>query len=264
MLKSTSDRKTKFTKTQRNTFGLQPGPAGTCPGCTEEEGGCWYIAPGRVIATCYVDKLLRAYSGVRGVLEHNTDLLRNASYDEMCSLLAEEFARFERTSKPEHRHYRLHWSGDVFSETYAHALADTMRRFPSISFWGYTRSAFAIPILLPVKNLVLYLSADPQNVLPMISSFAACGGGDNDRLRIAYMSKTDDFEAEVRPWAIRLLDIRARIYRLYGEAPESSDWLSTFRLVPCPVDRGKMELEFGCSTCRLCLGARPANIWFES
>ena len=195
-LKPTSDRKTRFWTNQYNTFGLLPGPVkagGTCPGCTTGEGGCWHLAKGRKTHTCYVDGLMGCYKGVKAILQHNTDLLKSSTREEMEDILSDEFNRFRRvelmharkSSTAANLHYRLHWSGDVFSTVYAEALKAAMEASPDIQFWTYTRSWDIVPILCTVPNLKLYLSLDAQNILSGLVCYDECDGPQNPKLSLA-------------------------------------------------------------------------------
>jgi hypothetical protein len=59
--------------------------------------------------------------------------------------------------------FRIHWDGDFFSEEYARAWNFVIRMNPDVQFWAYTRSDFAVPILIGIDNLSLYFSADEAN-----------------------------------------------------------------------------------------------------
>lgn len=273
-IRPTSDRKTRFYKNQMNTFGLMPGdPAegGTCPGCTKGPGGCWYLAPGRMTHECYVDGLMRCYSGIKAVLQHNTDLLRNAgSVAAMADILDAEFKRFEdaefkratKTGQPLNNLYRLHWSGDVFSLDYAEALKRAMLRHPDIRFWAYTRTFEAVPILHQVPNLILYLSLDPCNIADGLIHYDD-NGQESERLQVCYMAGTNDF-GDMKAGAVRLLNARNAVRGMLNLKVKSRQWLEDLTLTPCPVDSKKIPMEEGCSKCKRCYtpGQNPA--WFET
>lgn len=231
-LKPSADQKTQAYRGQKNTFGLMPGlpeDGGTCPGATGSCGGCQHVPEGRVTPICYVEKLLRIRKNVRKTLEYNTELFRESTYTEKVVLLLREFLRFYKQEKKKNKAdeywYRIHWSGDIPDEEYAHALREAIEHVPFINFWGYTRSFFSVPILAGLKNLRWYLSLDAVNKvegLEVYNKFSHYGN-----LQISWM----------------------------GETPLDG-------LIPCPVDIGKMELENACQKCKLCLNGKP--IWFNT
>lgn len=147
-----------------NSFGLPSGKSFSCPGQTNF---CERI--------CYAGKLEKIYSGVRGILMHNWDLLSGASQDEMETLIFRMIWDFEnetalarKRGKPATMDFRIHWDGDFFSRDYAQAWANVIRAFPDIHFWVYTRSFYApvnvIDIIAGIDNLTVYLSADKDNI----------------------------------------------------------------------------------------------------
>jgi len=261
-LKATSDRKVRFHKSQANSFGLMPGRNGTCPCATTEPGGCSFLKPGRKTTTCYVDGLLHVYKGVRGVLEHNTNLLQaqNGNIKAMTQILDNEFKAFKakeikhaaRNSTQPQLFYRLHWSGDVFSREYAQAIHDAVQQNSDINFWCYTRSFFAVPYLINLPNLILFLSLDPVNVVPGLVVYEEYGGPQNSNLRICYMNDVNDFN-ERKYKAMELLDGRNEIRKMLNTSVPSTNWLKDMELRVCPVDAGQMALEKGCPDCTRCL-----------
>jgi hypothetical protein len=236
MLKASSDRKTQAYPTQRNTFGTLPGRAevgGTCPHATLGEGGCRHVKKGRKTATCYVDNLVRAYPGVKGVLQHNTDELLTASHERRVELFITEFERFYsdeiRRDKCKEFWYRVHWSGDVPDEGYAWALREAIEASPFLRFWGYTRSLFSVPILAGTPRLRWYISADDVNfdeAWAVYQKYLVDKHVNN--IHFCYMGK------EKKPG--------------YEKA-----------LIGCPVDDGRLELQGGCHKCKLCLKGVPIH-----
>ena len=295
----TSDRKVKFRATQRNTFGLlhAKGKLGTCPGCTTGEGGCAQKSKSGKTLTCYVDGLVKCYKGIKGVLVHNSTLLKFADEDTQTALLNAEFTRFEEEErKYAKKHnvpvgpllrYRLHWSGDVFSLQYARALTRAMVMHPEVQFWGYTRSFVSKSIgaaygnvgvdtvleLLEAPNMVLHLSLDKVNVLQgiLVAAKLVLRNPTSDavrRLKLCYMSETDDFKSMCE-LAIREVKALAKFRPLGPSLTMDPDgaikFINSLRVTPCPVDIGVLPLELGCSKCMKCLkpGISPV-IWFKS
>lgn len=157
-----------------NAFGLPSGRAFTCPGATAT---CEKV--------CYAGKLEKIYSGVRNVITGNLDALQAAgTVDGMAELLSTMVAEFvadcEKAEKAAAkkgaplavpRDFRIHWDGDFYSLAYAEAWAATMRAYPGVRFWVYTRSFHTdgggvdvLPALSGIPNLSLYLSVDPDNI----------------------------------------------------------------------------------------------------
>lgn len=137
-----------------NTFGLPAGRAFSCPGATSV---CESV--------CYAGKLEKVYKGVREVLIHNWNLLKDADEDRAYALLSDMLGDFvgdcERRGAP--MLFRIHWDGDFFSEPYTRAWARVIRDFPAVSFWVYTRTAWAARMLKGIANLSLYFSTDSEN-----------------------------------------------------------------------------------------------------
>lgn len=267
-IKPTGDRKTRFYASQKNTFGLLPGIEGSCPCATTADGGCWSIPAGRKTPNCYVAGTMAAYPGVKGILQHNTSVLMAAGEIDKTCILTEEFSRFsahelKRKAKglPYSLNYRLHWSGDIFNEEYAWALRSSMASYPEITFWCYTRSFFAVPILCNVENLILYLSLDPVNVQAGLSAFNENKTLTN-KLQICYMSKINDFASHL-PRTKQILDEENKLRKLMHE-PIRYNWAEKASLRACPVDAGTMALEGGCAKCGGCICAKPRAVWFET
>jgi ferredoxin len=141
-----------------NSFGL---PAGiSCPGATD------------FCVSCYGVNAERG-SGVLELLQHNLELLKEArTAQAMAKLLVEMVASYkneaDRIALPlEQRIFRIHWDGDFYSADYATAWSMTVRLFPEIRFFAYTRSfrppVNVVPILAGIPNLALYLSVDEEN-----------------------------------------------------------------------------------------------------
>ena len=160
-LKRSNDRKVANavspngkTPTIANTFGLPAGKNFSCPGATSI---CESV--------CYAGKLEKVYKGVKDVLLHNWELLRNADYDTMVSLLDEMIIDFKKDcdKREADKLFRIHWDGDFFNDTYTIAWAEIVRRHDDVQFWVYTRVKSAAEMLKGYKNLSLYFSTDDEN-----------------------------------------------------------------------------------------------------
>ncbi len=137
-----------------NTFGLPSGKAYSCPGATSV---CETI--------CYAGKLEKVFKGVRQVLVSNYEQLLATDTLGMIALIDEMIQEFKADCEKRNadKLFRIHWDGDFFSEDYARAWAFVIRLNPDVQFWVYTRSDFAVPILVNIPNLALYFSADSAN-----------------------------------------------------------------------------------------------------
>ena len=228
MLKRSKDRKVTNKVTPSggvsiaNTMGLPPGKSWSCPSATLY---CESI--------CYVMPLQKVYKGVRGVLVHNWELLRSATFTEQVELLTAMIAEFDaecvrREAPPL---FRIHWSGDFFSDQYTGAWSYVISQFPHIQFWVYTRSADAAMILHLGKhsNLSLYYSGDEDNVDSCI---------DMDRLgiKIAFVGRT------------------------FEESDKYMAEITEARAIKCPEIRGSLPLispkGSACFRCGLCVNER--------
>lgn len=253
MLKPTCDRKTRFWPGQKNTYGLMPGPAGTCPGATVGCGGCSQIRAGRKLPTCYVFNVMAAYRAVGPALQHNTTLLKTSNHDDRVQLLTQEFERFRKSElkRPAPKlFYRLHWSGDVYDDDYADSLIEAMLQFPDVTFWNYTRSLDLAPELADnVPNLEQYMSLDAINFekgMDIYVKWLRTPRHQDPNLHVCYMSPEDDFQA-------RYAECRTR----------HPDWPETpVILRACPVDEKKMETDGACAKCMKCLRGTP--VWFKT
>ena len=161
MLKRSNDRKVANLVTKNgkqpaiaNTFGLPAGKDFSCPGATSI---CETV--------CYAGKLEKVYKGVKAVLLHNWELLRNADEPTMINLIQAMIADFKKDcdKKNAEKLFRIHWDGDFFNDTYANAWKTVINNNTDIQFWVYTRVKSAAEILKDIPNLSLYFSTDDEN-----------------------------------------------------------------------------------------------------
>ncbi len=149
----------RWVATIPNSFGLPSGES--CPGHT---GFC---------EDCYAVNSENGL-GVKDLVDHNLRLLRAADdVPSMSAMLTELVGNYSREADKQQvsqkdRIFRIHWDGDFFSNEYAMAWAQTIKKFPDILFWTYTRSFVdpvnVIPYLTGIENLKVYLSTDEFNV----------------------------------------------------------------------------------------------------
>jgi hypothetical protein len=204
-----------------NTFGLPSGKAFSCPGATSV---CETI--------CYAGKLEKVFKGVRNVLVSNYEQLLNADFTGKTMLLAEMIQDFvaECEKRNAEKLFRIHWDGDFFNEEYTRAWAVVIRMFPDVQFWAYTRSDFAVPMLINIPNLALYFSADSANKTLAWELKRKYG------VKLAYLAK--DFATGKSD---------------FNEQQDKS-------AVPCPENNRKLamisEKGSACVTCSQCVFAR--------
>jgi len=237
MIKASCDSKVRQFATHKNSVGHTA--IGGCAEPTDGEGGC--------IPVCYADKLANFRPNVNALLEHNLSLIKKAKgKEEIKKLLRPPIQNSEdqynrRASRLEGREhksltrrghiFRYQWSGDVISIEHAKAIREAADDFPDTTFWIYTRTWWAVKVLLGAKNLIVNLSVDPVNEKIMHSIWKGLHRYKN--LRNTWMASTDASQA---------LDT----------APS---WMGTSHrsLVICPENTKKLELEGACHRCGLCL-----------
>jgi hypothetical protein len=181
-LKRSNDRKVTNLVTKNgkqsaiaNTFGLPAGKAYSCPGATSI---CESV--------CYAGKLEKVYKGVRDVLLHNWELLRNADEPTMVDLIENMIIDFKKDcdKKNAEKLFRIHWDGDFFNDTYTRAWQYVILNNTDIQFWVYTRVKSAALMLNNISNLSLYYSTDDDN------KEIAFDLKTNSKIRLAYLGKT--------------------------------------------------------------------------
>lgn len=216
-------------------YGL-PENGGTCPGATTGKGGCLDTRDNHKRQTCYMAKVTAIYKAVGNSLAKNTEMLQNKSVEEMKTVLRDTVNAFIKKSKGIDLYFRLHYSGDLFSEDYAVAWADVIKEFPQVRFWTYTRSHSYIKPLLGINNLTLFLSCDPSNYKSTLEVYNKYKDA-NTNLAMAFMGDNVP-DAAVQRW------------------------------VSCPEISGKVVNTTNagaCSKCRLCVDnfkVRVKNIQF--
>ncbi len=161
-----------------NTFGLPAGREYSCPGATSI---CSKI--------CYAGKLEVVYKGVKEILVHNWQLLKDADRHTMVGLLDSMVTEFETECEKwdADKLFRIHWDGDFFNMEYVLAWREVIERHADVQFWVYTRTHYAVPELIGMPNLGLYFSTDDDN-LELADGLRKTYG-----VKLAYLS--NNFEA---------------------------------------------------------------------
>lgn len=224
MLKRSKDRKVANLITPgkqpaiANTFGLPSGTTYSCPGATKV---CESI--------CYAGNLERIYKGVKDVLLHNWEQLKDATQEQAYNLLADMIDAFRADcdKRSAEKLFRIHWDGDFFNVAYTMAWREVILANPDVTFWAYTRSDFAIPLLINIDNLSLYFSTDADN------KQLAWNLRRNTGVKLAYLAKD------------------------FATGKEDMAELSAKSAIPCPENNRKLKLisEKGsaCVTCGQCV-----------
>jgi hypothetical protein len=160
-----------------NTFGLPGGAVYSCPGMTEVCG-----------SICYAGNLERAFPSVKGVLLHNWNLLKDADFGTMVTLIDDMITTFETQSDKRGlpKLFRIAWDGDMFSPHYTNAWLYVIKRHADTHFWVYTRVAQSAVMIHKsgLTNVSLYFSADRVNA-PVAAMLWK-----TYRIRIAYLGET--------------------------------------------------------------------------
>jgi hypothetical protein len=204
-----------------NTFGLPSGKAFSCPGATSV---CETI--------CYAGKLEKVFKGVREVITSNYEQLTSVGLFGKIDLLSQMIEDFvaDCEKRNAEKLFRIHWDGDFFDEEYTVAWREVIQQNKDVQFWVYTRSDFAIPLLIDLPNLALYFSADSANKTLAWELKKKYG------VKLAYLAK--DFATGKSD---------------FNEQQEKS-------AVPCPENNKKLPLisEKGsaCVVCSQCVFAR--------
>ena len=203
---------------QLPTLGLPAGKAFSCPGATNT---CETV--------CYAGKLERVYKGVKAVLLHNWELLKDADHNTMENLLQDMIDDFKKDcdKKDAPKLFRIHWDGDFFNDTYTFAWKHVILNNPDVKFWVYTRVASAANMLKDIDNLSLYYSTDKDNKDIAINLNKEKG------IRLAYLADT---------FAIGQADLKAMIGKVGAKCPENR------KQIPLISAAGS-----ACVSCGLCI-----------
>lgn len=209
------------TPTIANAFGLPAGKAYSCPGATSV---CEKV--------CYAGKLEKVYKGVRNILVSNFEQLQATDLLGKIALLNEMIADFIKDCEKRNAEklFRIHWDGDFYDEEYTRAWQFVIRLNPDVQFWAYTRSEFAVPILIDIENLALYFSTDSANRALGIKLKKQYG------VKLAYLANT------------------------FAEGKADFAQLQDKSAIPCPENNKKLPLisqeGSACVRCSQCVFAR--------
>ena len=216
------------TATIANTFGLPSGKAYSCPG---ETSVC--------ASVCYAGKLEKLFPTVKKNLLHNWELLKDADYETMVSLLDEMIRDFKKDTLKRNAQmlFRIHWDGDFFNDTYSYAWKQVIMDHSDIQFWVYTRVESAAIMLKGLSNLSLYYSTDSDN--------KEIGNGlkTDHGIRLAYLAKN---------FAVGQADMKEMTGKVGAKCPENK------KAIPLISTNGS-----ACVSCGLCV-YNKSDIVFSS
>lgn len=211
-----------------NTFGLPAGKAYSCPGATSV---CESV--------CYAGRLEKVFPTVKKNLLHNWELLKDADFETMVSLLDEMIIDFKKDcdKKDAPKLFRIHWDGDFFNETYTLAWKSIIIKYDDIQFWVYTRVKESAEILNGIDNLSLYYSTDSDNKEIGINLKKTQG------IKLAYLAKN---------FAMGQSDMKELTGKPGAKCPENK------KAIPLISSNGS-----ACASCSLCV-YNKADIVFSA
>lgn len=203
------------TKTKSLSFDL---PAvKTCPGKTN-----------LCSTKCYALQLEKMYSNVKFKYQRNLIQSRNKHFVEK---ICEEI--------PSVGLFRIHVSGDFYSNVYIRKWIKIATQKPNVKFYCYSRS-WRVPTL----KTTLFKFGELPNVTLNLSCDLETGKPNNEKFRWAFMS-TDD----TAPDYLRSTDIVFRTNKLKKDVVHR---INSIRV--CPLERGRtINLSITCATCLICV-----------
>lgn len=129
-----------------DTFIWNIAPVDTCPGRTP-----------LCEKYCYARKAYRLYTNTRKAWDTNTEYARSGEFFVLVrEYLERELASKRKTSR--FKYFRIHESGDFFSQAYLDDWIEIARAFPGLQFLAYTKSAWLDFTERPA-NFTVYFSA---------------------------------------------------------------------------------------------------------
>jgi hypothetical protein len=192
-------------------FSLPAGPLFSCPGATD------------ACTDCYAMKYRHLFSNVQAAFAKNWLLIKK--FEKKKDTNGAVKALLEMISD-DAKVFRIHESGDFYSQWYINVWAEVVKQRKDITFWAYTRSFdFDFSKLTKQKNFALWASTDQYNqkaAKHFVRRFKKSG------VKHAY----GPYEHE-------------------KEIPENS--------FICPVTSGKLDVEGACEKCLLCVVKKRVN-----
>jgi len=161
--KLTNNSKVRFFDNHDNTFSLSQG--------LPENGGTCVNATEACLKVCYDATLRRIYKHYRAKEDYNRDLVWEKPLQEQVEIIGNSVKKWYFNTGRAAPFFRIHTGGEFFNEEYASAWRAVIEETPEIHYWVYTRSLFAVPILLGLNNLTILLSCDKDNKEQVLATY---------------------------------------------------------------------------------------------
>lgn len=196
----------KVSKTKNVAFSMAAGPGFSCPGATEACFSC-YAQKGQFAAGSH------SYTLNAGNFNLMKKLSDSGQVDKMAEMLNALLVGKVKNL------FRIHTSGDFFSQNYVDAWGKVIKANPNIRFWTYTRSfMFNFKELTKNKNFLLFASVDKYN-----------------RVKAGQFIRKHDY----------------KVKRAYGPFdPKDKKPVNSF---VCPATNDRLDHLGACEKCQLCL-----------
>lgn len=158
----------KVSRSKDNTFSLIPGK--TCPGKT------------KACEDCYASKNRRVFKSSRDLVYTNTVITSILINSENKT----RFVDYIISNIKNKSHFRIHESGDFYSQNYINIWNTIIQNCKNTKFWAYTRSfEFDFSKIIENKNFKLYASCDSYNKKE-VKKFLKKFNHSNELIKIAY------------------------------------------------------------------------------
>lgn len=116
---------------------------------------------------CYAKKAYKAYTNTKNAYNRNYRIAKN-NLEDLKNQLVEELRSYK------HSYFRIHVSGDFYSQAYLDAWKEICKEFPNINFMAYT------------KAYTFDYDGMPKNMEVIFSTFDNMPAGTSERLRNKY------------------------------------------------------------------------------
>ena len=140
----------KISLKENSAFGMLAGPQFSCPSAT------------LACKDCYAMKKRHMFQNVQNALAQNWLLIKQLHKKRNTKRAVKELLNIIPKKA---KIFRIHESGDWFSQWYINAWAEVVKQRPHTSFWFYTRSfKFNYSKLTRLHNLTMWASTDNYNL----------------------------------------------------------------------------------------------------
>lgn len=206
----------KLSREGNNAFSLIPGPNLSCPGATESCKSC-YACKGRHVFNNVSNAHLNNF--VHALVATKDKKLRTNFIDTISKVLSNKSL------------FRIHESGDFFSQEYLNIWNIIIGAHKSTKFWFYTRNFnLKYDKILSNSNVIGYISIDDYNIKAANSLQKKY-----PKFKLAYGPVTNEQATE----------------------------LITNNTVICPLTNGKTYSQLRCSECKICISGSKNVIFIK-